>query len=142
MCKLLLCVVSCLTVISSTCPSYVGTTGIVVQEFKHVFKLITKENKFKGETLLKVVKISFSKCSFNNKFPNFYSKYLPRLPNWTVIAHSSAYWCIRIYRKFIGDSGRHKPSTPSFWLLIFPSQKHCSECKRKSHFSLRFFLFV
>uniref|UniRef100_A0A3P8URR8 Ribonuclease P protein subunit p29 n=1 Tax=Cynoglossus semilaevis TaxID=244447 RepID=A0A3P8URR8_CYNSE len=36
-----------ITVISSTCPSYVGTTGIVVQEFKHVFKLITKENKFK-----------------------------------------------------------------------------------------------
>lgn len=36
-----------LTVVRSKCPSYVGTTGILVQEFKHVFKIITKENKLK-----------------------------------------------------------------------------------------------
>lgn len=34
----------------SKCPSYVGTTGILVQEFKHVFKIITKENRLKGLT--------------------------------------------------------------------------------------------
>ncbi|KAG8001016.1 Ribonuclease P protein subunit p29 [Nibea albiflora] len=31
----------------SKCPSYVGTTGILVQEFKHVFKIITEEDKLK-----------------------------------------------------------------------------------------------
>lgn len=36
-----------LTVVRSKCPSYVGTTGILVQEFKHVFKLITKEDSLK-----------------------------------------------------------------------------------------------
>ncbi|XP_058498844.1 ribonuclease P protein subunit p29 [Solea solea] len=36
-----------ITVVCSKCPSYVGTTGILVQEFKHVFKIITKENKLK-----------------------------------------------------------------------------------------------
>ncbi|XP_076857037.1 ribonuclease P protein subunit p29 [Brachyhypopomus gauderio] len=36
-----------LTVVRSKCPSYVGTTGILVQEFKHIFKIITKENKLK-----------------------------------------------------------------------------------------------
>ncbi|KAG7473610.1 hypothetical protein MATL_G00097690 [Megalops atlanticus] len=36
-----------ITVVRSKCPSYVGTTGILVQEMKHVFKIITKENKLK-----------------------------------------------------------------------------------------------
>ncbi|XP_028812610.1 ribonuclease P protein subunit p29 isoform X2 [Denticeps clupeoides] len=36
-----------LTVVRSKCPSYVGTTGILVQEMKHVFKIITKENRLK-----------------------------------------------------------------------------------------------
>ncbi|XP_069380589.1 ribonuclease P protein subunit p29 isoform X2 [Paralichthys olivaceus] len=36
-----------ITVVRSKCPSYVGTTGILVQEFKHVFKMITKENRLK-----------------------------------------------------------------------------------------------
>ncbi|KAF7649265.1 hypothetical protein LDENG_00144210 [Lucifuga dentata] len=35
------------TVVRSKCPSYVGTTGIIVQEFKHIFKIITKEDKLK-----------------------------------------------------------------------------------------------
>uniref|UniRef100_A0A3Q2PEL9 Ribonuclease P protein subunit p29 n=1 Tax=Fundulus heteroclitus TaxID=8078 RepID=A0A3Q2PEL9_FUNHE len=35
------------TVVRSKCPSYVGTTGILIQEFKHVFKIITKEDKVK-----------------------------------------------------------------------------------------------
>ncbi|XP_033492087.2 ribonuclease P protein subunit p29 isoform X1 [Epinephelus lanceolatus] len=36
-----------LTVVRSKCPSYVGTTGILVQELKHVFNFITKENRLK-----------------------------------------------------------------------------------------------
>nr|XP_046241536.1 ribonuclease P protein subunit p29 [Scatophagus argus] len=36
-----------MTVVRSKCLSYVGTTGILIQEFKHVFKLITKEDKLK-----------------------------------------------------------------------------------------------
>ncbi|XP_054856531.1 ribonuclease P protein subunit p29 [Eublepharis macularius] len=36
-----------LTVTKSKCPSYVGLTGIVVQETKHVFKIITKEDRLK-----------------------------------------------------------------------------------------------
>lgn len=36
-----------ITVVRSRCPSYVGTTGILIQEFKHVFKIITKEDKVK-----------------------------------------------------------------------------------------------
>ncbi|KAJ8249429.1 hypothetical protein GJAV_G00234760 [Gymnothorax javanicus] len=36
-----------ITVARSKCPSYVGTTGILVQELKHVFKIVTKEDKLK-----------------------------------------------------------------------------------------------
>ncbi|XP_029353604.1 ribonuclease P protein subunit p29 [Echeneis naucrates] len=36
-----------ITVVRSKCPSYVGMTGILVQEFKHIFKIITKEDKMK-----------------------------------------------------------------------------------------------
>ncbi|XP_007544189.1 PREDICTED: ribonuclease P protein subunit p29 [Poecilia mexicana] len=36
-----------ITVVRSKCPSYVGTTGILMQEFKHVFKIITKEDQVK-----------------------------------------------------------------------------------------------
>lgn len=36
-----------MTVVRSKCPSYVGTTGILVQELKHVFKFITKEDRLK-----------------------------------------------------------------------------------------------
>lgn len=39
-----------LVVVRSKCPSYVGATGILVQEFKHIFKIITKEDKLKGKT--------------------------------------------------------------------------------------------
>ncbi|XP_069724710.1 ribonuclease P protein subunit p29 [Phaenicophaeus curvirostris] len=35
------------TVAKSKCPSYIGITGIILQEFKHVFKIITKEDKLK-----------------------------------------------------------------------------------------------
>ncbi|KAJ7311901.1 hypothetical protein JRQ81_006219 [Phrynocephalus forsythii] len=35
------------TVTKSKCPSYVGITGIVLQEMKHIFKIITKEDKLK-----------------------------------------------------------------------------------------------
>ncbi|MBN3311065.1 RPP29 protein, partial [Amia calva] len=36
-----------ITVVKSKCPSYVGTTGILLQELKHVFKIITQEDKVK-----------------------------------------------------------------------------------------------
>uniref|UniRef100_A0A3B4V9J0 Ribonuclease P protein subunit p29 n=1 Tax=Seriola dumerili TaxID=41447 RepID=A0A3B4V9J0_SERDU len=36
-----------ITVVRSKCPSYVGTTGILIQEFKHVFKIITEEDRLK-----------------------------------------------------------------------------------------------
>nr|ACO09747.1 Ribonuclease P protein subunit p29 [Osmerus mordax] len=36
-----------MTVVRSKCPSYVGTSGILVQELKHVFKIITKEDRLK-----------------------------------------------------------------------------------------------
>ncbi|XP_077567812.1 ribonuclease P protein subunit p29 isoform X1 [Stigmatopora nigra] len=35
-------------VIQSKCPSYVGASGIIIQEFKHVFKIITKQDRIKG----------------------------------------------------------------------------------------------
>ncbi|XP_070574062.1 ribonuclease P protein subunit p29-like [Ptychodera flava] len=38
---------SIITVTKSKCPSYVGISGIVVQETKNVWKIITKENKLK-----------------------------------------------------------------------------------------------
>ncbi|XP_072168791.1 ribonuclease P protein subunit p29-like [Diadema setosum] len=36
-----------LTVTRSKCPSYVGTSGILLQETKNVFKIITKDDKLK-----------------------------------------------------------------------------------------------
>lgn len=38
-------------VTKSKCPSYVGVTGILLQETKHVFKIITKEDRLKGMLL-------------------------------------------------------------------------------------------
>lgn len=38
-------------VTKSKCPSYVGVTGILLQETKHVFKIITKEDRLKGTRL-------------------------------------------------------------------------------------------
>ncbi|XP_074171067.1 ribonuclease P protein subunit p29 isoform X2 [Rhinolophus sinicus] len=37
-----------ISVTKSKCPSYVGVTGILLQETKHVFKIITKEDRLKG----------------------------------------------------------------------------------------------
>ncbi|XP_038125137.1 ribonuclease P protein subunit p29 isoform X2 [Cyprinodon tularosa] len=36
-----------ISVVRSKCPAYVGITGILIQEFKQVFKIITKEDKTK-----------------------------------------------------------------------------------------------
>ncbi|KAG8177791.1 hypothetical protein JTE90_017652 [Oedothorax gibbosus] len=36
-----------LVVVSSNCPNYVGKSGIVIQETKNVFKLVSKEDKIK-----------------------------------------------------------------------------------------------
>ncbi|XP_043937605.1 ribonuclease P protein subunit p29 isoform X3 [Protopterus annectens] len=36
-----------ITVAKSRCPSYVGATGIILQEMKHIFKIITKDDKLK-----------------------------------------------------------------------------------------------
>lgn len=38
-------------VIQSTNPSYVGSSGIVVQETLSVFKIITRDNKLKRKNL-------------------------------------------------------------------------------------------
>jgi len=35
------------SVTKSKCPSYVGVTGILLQETKHVFKILTKEDRLK-----------------------------------------------------------------------------------------------
>lgn len=35
------------TVTKSKCPSYVGVTGIILQEMKHIFKIITKDDRLK-----------------------------------------------------------------------------------------------
>uniref|UniRef100_A0A8D0DV32 Ribonuclease P protein subunit p29 n=1 Tax=Salvator merianae TaxID=96440 RepID=A0A8D0DV32_SALMN len=35
------------TVTKSKCPSYVGVTGIILQEMKYIFKIITKDDKLK-----------------------------------------------------------------------------------------------
>lgn len=42
----------CSAVVRSKCPSYVGLSGILLQEFKHVFKIITAEDRLKGEQQL------------------------------------------------------------------------------------------
>lgn len=42
------CTVFFFSVTKSKCPSYVGVTGILLQETKHVFKIITKEDHLKG----------------------------------------------------------------------------------------------
>ncbi|KAI2590102.1 POP4 isoform 5 [Pan troglodytes] len=36
-----------ISVTKSKCPSYVGITGILLQETKHIFKIITKEDRLK-----------------------------------------------------------------------------------------------
>ncbi|RVE74979.1 hypothetical protein OJAV_G00027320 [Oryzias javanicus] len=36
-----------ITVVRSKCPSYVGVSGILLQEFKHVFKIITADDRLK-----------------------------------------------------------------------------------------------
>uniref|UniRef100_A0A8C7BQS4 Ribonuclease P protein subunit p29 n=2 Tax=Neovison vison TaxID=452646 RepID=A0A8C7BQS4_NEOVI len=35
------------SVMKSKCPSYVGVTGILLQETKHIFKILTKEDRLK-----------------------------------------------------------------------------------------------
>ncbi|KAF6288819.1 POP4-like protein, ribonuclease P/MRP subunit [Rhinolophus ferrumequinum] len=40
-----------ISVTKSKCPSYVGVTGILLQETKHVFKIITEEDRLKGTRL-------------------------------------------------------------------------------------------
>ena len=37
------------TVSRSKCPSYVGTSGILLQETKNAFKIITKDDKLKSK---------------------------------------------------------------------------------------------
>uniref|UniRef100_A0A8C6RTU3 Ribonuclease P protein subunit p29 n=2 Tax=Nannospalax galili TaxID=1026970 RepID=A0A8C6RTU3_NANGA len=36
-----------ISVTKSKCPSYVGVTGILLQETKHIFKITTKEDRLK-----------------------------------------------------------------------------------------------
>ncbi|XP_077449442.1 ribonuclease P protein subunit p29 isoform X2 [Stigmatopora argus] len=59
-------------VIQSKCPSYVGTTGIIIQEFKHVFKIITKQDRMKvipkRNSVFKVEINGFISYIYGNKF--------------------------------------------------------------------------
>ncbi|XP_077420358.1 ribonuclease P protein subunit p29 isoform X2 [Vanacampus margaritifer] len=61
-----------ITVVRSKCPSYVGATGILIQEFKHVFKIITKQDKFKvipkRNSVFQVEINGFISCIYGNKF--------------------------------------------------------------------------
>ncbi|XP_061132082.1 ribonuclease P protein subunit p29 isoform X6 [Syngnathus typhle] len=61
-----------ITVVRSKCPSYVGTTGILIQEFKHVFKMITKQDKFKvipkRNSVFQVEINGFISFIYGNKF--------------------------------------------------------------------------
>ncbi|KAM4744703.1 ribonuclease P protein subunit p29 [Anableps anableps] len=61
-----------ITVVRSKCPSYVGTTGILMQEFKHVFKIITEEDKVKvipkRNSVFAVEIDSFVSHIYGNKF--------------------------------------------------------------------------
>lgn len=41
----------CFAVVKSKCPSYIGTTGILVQETESMLNIITKENKLKRESI-------------------------------------------------------------------------------------------
>ena len=40
---------SCVTVQKSKCPSYIGVSGIVLQETRNMFKVITKDDQVKCE---------------------------------------------------------------------------------------------
>ncbi|XP_057696124.1 ribonuclease P protein subunit p29-like isoform X1 [Corythoichthys intestinalis] len=59
-------------VVRSKCPSYVGTTGIVIQEFKHVFKIMTKQDRVKvipkRNSVFEVEINGFSSYIYGNKF--------------------------------------------------------------------------
>ncbi|XP_077567813.1 ribonuclease P protein subunit p29 isoform X2 [Stigmatopora nigra] len=59
-------------VIQSKCPSYVGASGIIIQEFKHVFKIITKQDRIKvipkRNSIFKVEINGFISCIYGNKF--------------------------------------------------------------------------
>ncbi|XP_077375439.1 ribonuclease P protein subunit p29 isoform X2 [Festucalex cinctus] len=61
-----------ITVVRSKCPSYVGATGILIQEFKHVFKIITKQDKFKvipkKNSVFQVEINGFISYIYGNKF--------------------------------------------------------------------------
>ncbi|KAM5134289.1 ribonuclease P protein subunit p29 isoform 2-T2 [Callospermophilus lateralis] len=48
-----------ISVTKSKCPSYVGVTGILLQETKHVFKIITKEDRLKAQEKQRCQKLCF-----------------------------------------------------------------------------------
>ncbi|XP_061671533.1 ribonuclease P protein subunit p29 [Syngnathoides biaculeatus] len=61
-----------ITVVRSKCPSYVGTTGILIQEFKHVFKIVTQQDKVKvipkRNSVFQVEINGFISYIYGNKF--------------------------------------------------------------------------
>nr|XP_057934653.1 ribonuclease P protein subunit p29 [Doryrhamphus excisus] len=61
-----------MTVARSKCPSYVGTTGIVIQEFKNVFKFITKQDQLKvipkRNSIFEVEVNGFISSIYGNRF--------------------------------------------------------------------------
>uniref|UniRef100_A0A452UC10 Ribonuclease P protein subunit p29 n=2 Tax=Ursus TaxID=9639 RepID=A0A452UC10_URSMA len=57
------------SVTKSKCPSYVGVTGILLQESKHVFKIVTKEDHLKGLNCVFTVEIDgFISYIYGSKF--------------------------------------------------------------------------
>ncbi|XP_051919991.1 ribonuclease P protein subunit p29 [Hippocampus zosterae] len=61
-----------ITVVRSKCPPYVGITGILIQEFKHVFKIITKQDTLKvipkRNSVFQVEIKGFISYIYGNKF--------------------------------------------------------------------------
>ncbi|XP_032709608.1 ribonuclease P protein subunit p29-like [Lontra canadensis] len=66
------------SVTKSKCPSYVGITGILLQETKHVFKILTKEDRLKVIPKLNCVFAveidGFISYIYGSKFPLWLSE--------------------------------------------------------------------
>ncbi|XP_060715222.1 ribonuclease P protein subunit p29 isoform X1 [Tachysurus vachellii] len=97
-----------LTVVRSKCPSYVGSTGILVQELKHVFKIITKENRLKASSSFVPVrdqqKNSRPEAPLTCKeAPDHHSGLWRGNPLGNSLWNSSS-WSFRPWKKFVCDS--------------------------------------
>ena len=53
-----------ITVSQSRCPSYVGQTGILLQEMKTCFRIVTKADKVKSKTIVELYALHGDYCLF------------------------------------------------------------------------------